>query len=291
MTPALKHQPTELSTQVATHQLLEMWLHGKSPATQKYYRLFARRFLEFVNKPLFNVTVAEVQGFADYLTTQGLSINTQRTMLLAVKSLLSFGQKIEVLPRNVGATLRPPKPRDTLTERILSENQIRLMITTEPNKRNRIALRLLYAVGMRVSTLCTLTWGDLTERGEVGQVTVFGKGGKTQVLLLPKSIWQELKTLRGDARESAPVFPSRKKRGHLSPSQMTRIVRKAAHRVGIKANVSPHWLRHSHATHALERGAPIHLVRETLGHASIATTTRYLHARPDDSSARFLQLD
>jgi site-specific recombinase XerD len=51
--------------------------------------------------------------------------------------------------------------------------------------------------------------------------------------------------------------------------------------------VSPHWLRHAHATHALERGAPIHLVQATLGYASVATTGRYLHARPTDSSARY----
>ena len=52
--------------------------------------------------------------------------------------------------------------------------------------------------------------------------------------------------------------------------------------------MSPHWLRHAHATHALERGAPIHIVQATLGHASVATTGRYLHARPTDSSARYL---
>ena len=52
--------------------------------------------------------------------------------------------------------------------------------------------------------------------------------------------------------------------------------------------MSPHWLRHAHATHALERGAPIHIVQANLGHASVATTGRYLHARPTDSSARYL---
>ncbi len=66
------------------------------------------------------------------------------------------------------------------------------------------------------------------------------------------------------------------------------IVREAAHRVGIEGNVSPHWLRHSHASHSLERGAPIHLVQKTLGHSSIATTGRYLHANPADSSALYL---
>jgi integrase/recombinase XerD len=62
----------------------------------------------------------------------------------------------------------------------------------------------------------------------------------------------------------------------------------AAQRAGFEGKVSPHWLRHAHATHALERGAPIHLVQATLGHTSVATTGRYLHARPTDSSARYL---
>lgn len=69
-----------------------------------------------------------------------------------------------------------------------------------------------------------------------------------------------------------------------------RIVRAVARRVGIDANVSPHWLRHAHASHSLDRGAPIHLVQATLGHASIATTGKYLHARPQDSSARYLEI-
>ena len=59
-------------------------------------------------------------------------------------------------------------------------------------------------------------------------------------------------------------------------------------RAGLRAGVSPHWLRHAHATHALERAAPIHTVQATLGHASVATTGKYLHARPTDSSARYL---
>ena len=55
------------------------------------------------------------------------------------------------------------------------------------------------------------------------------------------------------------------------------------------AKVSPHWLRHAHASHAMDRGAPVHLVKETLGHASVATTGRYLHARPTDSSSVYLE--
>ena len=93
--------------------------------------------------------------------------------------------------------------------------------------------------------------------------------------------------LRGDD-PNAPVFPSRKKGGHLNPASAWRIVKKAAAQAGIDGNVSPHWLRHAHASHALERGAPVALVRDTLGHSSVSTTNGYLHARPNDSSARYL---
>ena len=59
---------------------------------------------------------------------------------------------------------------------------------------------------------------------------------------------------------------------------------------GITGNVSPHWLRHAHASHALDRGAPIHLVRDGLGHANLSTTSRYAHARPNEHSEKFLAL-
>jgi integrase/recombinase XerD len=121
-------------------------------------------------------------------------------------------------------------------------------------------------------------------------VTVFGKGGKTRAVLLPASLWKELQEIvPADAEPDAPVFVSRKG-GPISAPQSWRIVRAAAKRIGITADVSPHWLRHAHASHALDRGAPIHLVQATLGHASVATTDRYLHARPQDSSSRYLAL-
>lgn len=84
------------------------------------------------------------------------------------------------------------------------------------------------------------------------------------------------------------MFASRKKKGHLDLSQVKRIVEATGERAGIQGKVSPHWFRHSHASHSLDRGVPIHLVQATLGHASVATTGRYLHARPQDSSALHL---
>jgi site-specific recombinase XerD len=66
------------------------------------------------------------------------------------------------------------------------------------------------------------------------------------------------------------------------------IVKKAAARAGLSAAVSAHWLRHVHVSHALDRGAPAHLVQATVGHANLATTSKYAHARPADSSSRYL---
>jgi integrase/recombinase XerD len=74
----------------------------------------------------------------------------------------------------------------------------------------------------------------------------------------------------------------------LNPKQVFRIVRAAALRVGIDQDVSPHWLRHCHGSHAAERGVPLPLIARTLGHKSLATTSRYLHARPQDSSGLHL---
>ncbi len=165
------------------------------------------------------------------------------------------------------------------------------MITLEINPRNRAILRALYSGGLRVSELCQIKWKDLKPRGESGQVTVLGKGGKVRTVLLPASVWQEIMKLGGDASTSDAVFCSREADNfgrHLDRTQVYRIVAAAAKRAGIQGKVSPHWLRHAHASHSLERGAPIHLVQQTLGHASVATTSRYLHARPNDSSSLYL---
>jgi len=274
----------------ADAQLIQLWVHGKSRHTRRYYQADAKAFLNFVGKPLAQVTLADVQDFADFLETSNLAPSSRGRSLSSVKSLLAFGNRIGMLAVNVGALLKAPAAKNTLAERILSEAEVQKLISLETNLRNQVMLKLLYAGGLRVSELCGLRWRDLQARSEAeGQINVYGKGGKTRVVLLPVTIWKELVSLREAAGFNDPVFRSQKG-GHLHPSQVMRIVRAAAHRAGIDANVSPHWLRHAHASHALDRGAPIHLVQATLGHASIATTGRYLHARPQDSSARYLGL-
>jgi integrase/recombinase XerD len=264
-------------------QLVDLWLHGKSPHTQRAYRTDAERFLNFVARPLRAITLMDLQAYADSLAGAPA---TRIRALAAVKSLLTFGQRTGFLVLNVGAALKLPPRKDTLAERILDEAEVHTLLAREPGHRNRVLLRLLYRAGLRVSEIAGLCWRDAHARDDGGQVTVFGKGGKTRTVLLPADVWRDLVSLRGDASLEDPVFRSRRGR-HLDPSTIFRLVQHAATRAGLEARISPHWLRHAHATHALERGAPIHLVQATLGHASVATTGRYLHARPTDSSARY----
>ena len=272
-------------------QLIELWLHGRSKHTQRAYRADVRQFFDRADKRLHDLTLGDIQQFADELERSPLASATNHRKLSAIKSLLSFGHRLGYLPYDTGRPLRLPPVRETLSERILSEAEVNRMLALEPNPRNQVILTLLYSSGVRVSELCGLKWRDVQERDDAeGQISVFGKGDKTRAILLPASVWNMIKTLQEeDARDESPVFKSRKG-GHLNPSQVWRIVRKAALRAGIEKAVSCHWMRHAHGSHSLDRGCPISLVQSTLGHASVATTGRYLHARPTDSSANYLNL-
>lgn len=272
----------------ADDHLIELWLHGRSPHTQRAYRADIGRLRRRAGKSLASLQLADLQEFA--VSLECAAPATQYRALSAVKSLLAFGHRIGCLPFDVGRVLRLPSFRNRLSERILSEAEVHRMLSLETESRNRALLTLLYASGIRVGELCALQWRDLRENGGTGQITVLGKGSVTRSVQIPVSVWKQLLALRGPAGLDDPVFQSRKKGHGLQPVGVLRIVKRAAERAGIELPVSPHWLRHAHASHALDRGAPIHLVQATLGHASITTTGRYLHARPKESSSRFLAL-
>ncbi len=269
-------------------ELIALWLQGKSFNSQDAYRRDIAYFQAFVeHRPLIRVRMEDVAAFAQAMQQQGYAASSIRRRLYAVKSLLSFGQKLGYLLVNVGKPVELPKERDTLAERILSSAEILKLIASGTSRRNQLMLRFLYETGCRVSEMCQLKWKNLKPRGESGQVSLWGKGSKSRQVWLTHELWQELQAFRGLAKANDPVFPSKSGK-HLAPANVRDVVTKAASRAGISEKVSPHWLRHAHASHALERGAPIHLVQATLGHATLATTGRYLHAMPSDSSARYL---
>ena len=279
--------PAYAGTQDA--KLVELWISLKTSShTRRAYAAEVARFLTFIKKPLSWVTLTDLQAWAEHLGQGNLKPASQNRAITALKSLLSFAQETGYLPFNVSAAVKLRPNRDALAQRILEESEVARLIDAAPEGRNRILLKLVYVSGLRVSEVCGLKWCDVLPRQDGGQILVFGKGGKTRTVLLKPKVWQQLISLKGEATATAPVFASRKGGGALDVSQVRRIVYAAARKAGLEQKVSPHWMRHAHASHALDRNAPIHLVQATLGHASVATTGRYLHARPTESSSFYL---
>lgn len=284
---------------IIDEDFLQTWLYGKAEKTQIAYKADISQLYQFTHQSLQQLRLEDLQKFLSTLTH--LKPSSQARVTAAIKSALSFGVKTGYLTFNVGAVVKLPKIENTLAERIMSEQQTARMFALENNPRNHAILVLLYRAGLRAEELCNLTWAKLQTRDQAGQVSVFGKGKKTRFVLLDEETWNEVMSLRTrDAKPDEYVFHSRQIRsrkdkagdnGRLDESMIHRIVRAAADRAGVApGRVSPHWMRHAHATHSLENGAPITLVQETLGHADIKTTAKYTHVRPNASSGQFLKV-
>lgn len=270
-------------------KLIALWLHGKSKRTQVEYRRDIAGFVTFLRQsgkdgtnPVTSVTLGELQDYATELDQLGLEPASRARRLAAVKSLLSFGCRLGLLPVNVGAAVELPRRRDDLAERILTEAEVRRLVGAAEG-RDRLLISLLYVGCLRISEALGLRWRDVRPRADGCQITVLGKGSKVRTTLIPL----DLTAHRPDgASRDDFVFAGR--HGALSISGAWRIVRRVAERAELMQDVSPHFLRHSHISHALDHAAPVHEVRQTAGHASLDTTTRYAHAKPNSSSAQYL---
>ncbi len=300
LTPGAENSVQRMADVTNTAQIVEMWKSSKrSPETRRSYETDIRYFIAFVlgvspklvqlnDLDLRTVTMNEVLAFADYLETKEYEASTRARKLAALKSLLRFAVKVEWTKFNVAAEVPLPEPKDKLAERLLSELEVMTMIALTPKGRDRLVIQLLYYTGARVSEIAVLCWRSVQPgRDGNGQVTLYGKGQKTRTVVIPKSIYQELLTQRTNNSPDAPVFVSRQG-GAVGERRIRKIVAESGKKAGISGHVSPHWLRHSHATHSLDRGAPVQLLQATLGHSSLNQTSRYTHARPNDSTGLYL---
>lgn len=279
--------------------LIEMWLTERQRSSLESFRAYKQDIQRFVlyieGKPITTVNYNDLQSYQSALLENGYSRATVNRLMSSVKSILTYGHKLGYLPFNVGAVVKLSEPKNTMAERILDVMQVMTIITLEPNPRNKLILHFLYSSGGRISEVCNIRWRDLKAVGERGQVTFYGKGNKTRIVPLKKPIWEALQAAKPeDAQADDPIFVSRNHQhkgkptsGGLRPNQIRNIVAKAGKRAGIEG-VSCHWFRHSHASHALDHGASLQLVKDSLGHSSVTVTERYLHAKPSDGSSLHL---
>lgn len=270
------------------NELVGLWIHGRLESTQSVYLPVIQEFRDFVDGiPISAVTLKHLQDFADTFSDQKPA--TVARKLATVRSLLTFTHKIGMIPFDVGRALRSPKVTDDLNEKILTEQDIHRMIEMEPILRNQVLLRILYGTGIRAAEAAGLTWLSVQPRaGGGGQISVLGKGRKIRSILLSLRAWDALMRIKPERPGMhTPVFCRDDGRA-MSRTHVTTVVSRAARRAGIEQHVSAHWLRHGHASHALDRGAKLTVIQMTLGHSNLKTTSRYLHARPDESSAQYV---
>jgi integrase/recombinase XerD len=270
--------------------LVTLWLdRDRSDATRRAYAADAEWWLARL-PPLRELRLEDVRQARAELTGQP---STQARRIAALRSLLRFGHELEYLPRNVGALLTQPKAPRRLAERMLGVEELGALLNAANARggRDRAIVLTLYYSAARVAEVAGLTWDRVHREETAGKpdgasLTVHGKGGLTRSVWVPEVVWIALSAIAPEPREGH-VFRARAGTP-LDVRDFRRRLTLAARDAGL-GKVSPHWLRHTAATLALRAGCPLHEVSADLGHASIATTGRYLHARKSSGLARFLQ--
>jgi integrase/recombinase XerD len=279
----------KLTNAATDTELIRLWISQKSLTTQKTYITISRQFLTFAGKELQEVKLEDILLWLESFQLRGKSQNTINNKLAAIKSLFSFGVKTGYLANNPASMIKTIKAKDALNERILQADEVKNLINVASNERDRSILILLYILGLRISELVGLNWSDFQPTKESVTVTIFGKGHKTRTLLITQTLWSELKQLpRSDKTEA--VFLSRFG-NRLDRHAIHRLIKKAVEKAGINPHTSAHWLRHAHACHSLNNGAGIDLLMKSLGHSSLAVTSRYLHVQPSECTSKFIDLD
>ncbi len=276
-------------------QLLNQFLHyilvekGLSKNTIEAYGHGISRFLLFLKgkgiEEIGEVGKYEVRSFLLALKRKNLSHKTIVRNLVAIRSFYKFLIQEGMLEKNPTEDLESPKITKTLPE-ILTLNEIEQLLNQPDVQRplgirDRAMLEMLYATGMRVSELVHLLTHQVNLEG--GYVLLFGKGSKERVVPLGREAirWVDLylRTARGilsKGRENPSLFINRSGRG-MSRQRFWKSLKNYARMAGIQKRITPHLLRHSFASHLLERGADLRSVQMMLGHVDISTTQIYTH--------------
>ena len=193
-----------------------------------------------------------------------------------------------------GVPRNPMPPRSLLhapkTTRGLSDEQMGLLFAAitrathlDPNAQRDYALiKGAYLLGCRVSEIAAIRWRDIEALDGGGQIHLFGKGSKRRTVRVSPATLGLFQGL-GRGSDEEFVFPSPRRDGHLTRQAIGDVCRKWGRAAGF--HVHPHQLRHSHATHAVQRGVDVFTLQATLGHSSSATTGHYVAANPLDSSS------
>jgi integrase/recombinase XerC len=242
------------------------------------------------------ITIGELRGFVAALHEAGYAKASIARRMASIRSFFRFGQREGWVKTNPAKPLRNPRKSQKLPH-FLSTDEVGKLLTAPqgdepPELRDRAILETLYSAGLRVSELVGLTDGDLDF--SAGIVRVRGKGKRERLAPIGSHAaralraWLAKRTLspKVPTGREAPVFTNRFGT-RLTTRSVARMLEKYLRETGLDQRTSPHTLRHSFATHLLDRGADIRSVQELLGHKSLVTTQIYTHVSTSNLKAAY----
>lgn len=231
------------------------------------------------------ITIDQITDFLAERKRRGLAASSIKLIVVALKIFFRFLLVKSLVARDPSDTLSLPRIERYLPE-TLNEMQVERLLQAIDTKsplglRDRAIVELLYASGLRISELATARLENFNIDERILRVT--GKGNKTRLVPVGRKACTALATYLSDERpklvrqkSGSEIFLS--VRGtKLTTTRIWQVVKKHARRSGIEANIYPHLLRHSFATHLLSNGADLRIIQEMLGHADISTTQVYTH--------------
>lgn len=241
-------------------------------------------------KSLTKIKYSNIKEYLLFIYKFNYSKTTLSRKISAIRTFYKYLYRERITASNPVVGINSPKKQKKLPE-VLSEQEIEQIlnqvdISTPAGFRNRTILELLYATGMRISELCSLTFQNLNLGNN--EITVFGKGQKERIVLISLRAKNFLEDYINTARvlvakgyevnqnPDSPLFINNT--GYkLQPQTVRMVLRKIMQELRLPKNVTPHKFRHSFATKMLDNGADLRIVQELLGHASITNTQIYTH--------------
>jgi len=252
---------------------------GLSPHTLAAYGRDLLSYAKFSGgKKPEEMSTEQIIDYFQTLKNKGVASSTLCRALVAIKVFFRFLKREKIISHNPTLFLESPKMWQLIPEVLTVEEVSRLLMMPDSQTaigvRDKAIFMVMYASGLRVSELCGLNLGDVSD----DQVRVKGKGNKERVIpIAPAAVAAVDDYLtRFRTQGDGPLFLSSQGK-RLDRVALWERVKFYGKKAGIQKVISPHTLRHSFATHLLENGADLRVIQEMLGHSNIATTDRYTH--------------
>jgi integrase/recombinase XerD len=262
---------------------------GLSANTVTAYQRDLAKFNVFAQKRKLTLEGVKRDDLVDFLAgmyREQLESRTVARHLVTLRNFFRFAQVQELITADPSLNLESPKIRRNLPGYLRLEEVERLLAQPDATKalglRDRAMLEVLYSTGLRVSELIGLRVTDLDAK--VGCIRCIGKGDKERIVPAGRKALRSVEKYLENARpkllgksvSSQALFVNRRGKS-LSRVGVWKILSAYGRRAGLRVALTPHMLRHSFATHLLERGADLRSVQLMLGHADISTTQIYTH--------------